>query len=721
MSEQAPCPDAARWKELLGGSLPEADQAALNGHLEGCRHCQQTLEGLAAGSEVWAGAARHLARGRPGDEAALRRVVADLEADADPPAASTSPGPGAEGALDFLSPPEKPGQLGRLGHYEVLEVIGRGGMGIVLKAMDAKLQRVVAIKVMAPQLAASAGARKRFRREAQAAAAVRDEHVIDIHAVEEANGLPYLVMEYVAGRSLQERLDQTGPLGLKEVLRIGMQAAAGLAAAHAQGLVHRDVKPANILLENGIERVKITDFGLARAADDAGLTQSGVIAGTPLYMAPEQALGEAVDHRSDLFSLGSVLYTCCAGRPPFAATTTRGVLRRVCEARPRPLREVNPEVPEWLAEALARLLARDPARRFQSAAEVAELLKQRLAELQQPAPAAGKPPAARRQRRRTAAALVLLLALAGLGLAEATGMTGVARTVIRAWTPAGSPPTPPPANPSPPALPPAPAASWPETVAALPADEQVKAVVARLQELNPGFDGLAVPSVTGDGVVWKLELRADELTDISPVRALAGLKGLECRSEKSGKLADLSPLKGLLLRGLDCRNTQVADLSPLQGMLLDNLALSGTHVSDLTPLTGMPLTSLQLGNTPVEDLTPLKGMPLKMLYVDRTRVKDLSPVAGAPLEHLVVADTSVADLSPLSGMPLKTLSCRNTAVRDLSPLRGMPLESLICARSRVLDRDVVRQNVDVLRSLKSLTTVNRQPAEEFLKRAERVP
>src|SRR5438128_3116664 len=129
-------------------------------------------------------------------------------------------------------------------------------------------------------------------------------------------------MQYVAGQSLKDKLDRQGPPELRQVLRIGMQIASGLAAAHKQGLVHRDVKPANILLENGVERVKITDFGLARAADDAILTQSGVVAGTPAYMAPEQAAGEQVDHRADLFSLGSVLYALCTGRPPFRAAGT---------------------------------------------------------------------------------------------------------------------------------------------------------------------------------------------------------------------------------------------------------------------------------------------------------------------------------------------------------------------------------------------------------------
>ena len=191
-------------------------------------------------------------------------------------------------------------------------------------------------------------------------------------------------MEYIAGVSLQDRLDRGGPLAVKEILRIGFQAACGLAAAHAQGLVHRDIKPANILLENHVERVKITDFGLARAADDASLTQSGVIAGTPMYMSPEQARGEAVDARSDLFSLGSVLYAMCAGRPPFRAAGSMAILRRVCEEEPTPIREVNPDAPDWLAEVIAKLHAKDPAGRFQTAAEAAEALGGRLAELQRP-------------------------------------------------------------------------------------------------------------------------------------------------------------------------------------------------------------------------------------------------------------------------------------------------------------------------------------------------
>ena len=287
-------------------------------------------------------------------------------------------------SLDFLQPSQRPESLGAIGGYDVLEVVGRGGMGIVLRAVDANLNRVVAIKVLVPELAGNPQARRRFLREAQAAAAVCHDHVVTIHGVDDDEKLPFIVMEYIVGQSLQQKIDKSGPLGLKETLRIGMQIAAGLTAAHKQGLVHRDIKPANILLENGVERVKITDFGLARASDEVAITQFGQIAGTPQYMSPEQAMGHSVDQRSDLFSLGSVLYTMCTGRPAFRADSTVAVLRRVCDETPRPISELNPDIPDWLVAIVERLMAKAPEQRFQSASEVANLLEQWLAHCQQP-------------------------------------------------------------------------------------------------------------------------------------------------------------------------------------------------------------------------------------------------------------------------------------------------------------------------------------------------
>lgn len=279
-------------------------------------------------------------------------------------------------ALGFLAPARRPDSLGRIGHYEVLEVLGRGGFGIVFRAFDETLQRVVAVKVLAPSMAATSPARKRFLREARHAGNVRHENVVQIHDISrDEERLPYLVMEFIPGETLQQRLDRTGPLEVAEILRISRQIATGLAAAHDMGLIHRDIKPSNILIDTGPqERVKITDFGLARAADDASISQSGVVAGTPMYMAPEQAKGDALDHRADLFSLGSVLYVMCTGRPPFRAESTLAVLKRVAEDDPRPIREIIPEVPEWLCRIIGKLHAKDPAERYQSAKEVAEVL-----------------------------------------------------------------------------------------------------------------------------------------------------------------------------------------------------------------------------------------------------------------------------------------------------------------------------------------------------------
>jgi hypothetical protein len=359
-----PCnPDALRL--LLADRLPPVAVGELESHLQHCAQCRRSLDGMVGGESWWSA------------------VRDNLSGTLDPDGYFGDGRP-ADDSLDFLAPSEDPSSLGRIGPYEVKGVLGRGGNGVVLKAFHPELNRSVAVKVIATVLAGSAAAKKRFVREAQAAAAVVHEHVIAVFNIEEANGLPYLVMEYVMGRSLQDRLDREGPLGLKEILRIGHQTAAGLAAAHAQGLVHRDIKPANILLENGVERVKITDFGLARAVADATLTQSGVITGTPHYMAPEQARGDAVDHRCDLFSLGSTLYAMCTGHPPFRADTPLAVLRRVTDEAPRPIRQESPDLPGWLEAIVARLMAKTPDERFQSAAEVALLFERCLAHVQQP-------------------------------------------------------------------------------------------------------------------------------------------------------------------------------------------------------------------------------------------------------------------------------------------------------------------------------------------------
>jgi serine/threonine-protein kinase len=406
MASLIQCPDARRWKDLLEGGLPEAEQTELKTHLETCESCQQEVEAVAADRQSWVQVAGHLSTPLPEHVPVLLHAMEELKAKTGPmeSAAADDPLP-----PNFFDPSAGPGSLGRLGHYEVTEVLGRGGMGIVLKAFDPLLHRSVAIKVMAPQLAGSAAARKRFAREAQAAASIRHENVIGIYAVQEWRGLPYLVMEYVDGVSLEERLRRTGPLPLEDILRIGAEVAAGLDVAHMRGLVHRDIKPGNILLEgrvaSGEGRVasgekepptathalgataKVADFGLARSLMDPRVTQSGLLVGTPQYMAPEQARGDPPDHRADLFSLGSVLYAMCTGRAPFRADNMLAVLRCVTDDTPTPVCEINPSIPDWLAAIIDRLHAKDPADRFQTAGEVAELLRQGLAHVRQPASA----------------------------------------------------------------------------------------------------------------------------------------------------------------------------------------------------------------------------------------------------------------------------------------------------------------------------------------------
>lgn len=342
-----------------------ADEHDVSEHIAKCGRCQGRLAELAADEDSWVEAASALR-----ETVAVSSVVIaiDSELPADIPVQAD------QVAMDFLLPAKHPELLGRIGRYDVERFIGAGGMGIVFKAYDTELHRPVAIKVLAPHLAHSGGARQRFAREAQSAAAVVHENVVPIHNVDAAGKLPFLVMQFVSGESLQSRLDREGPLGTDEVLRIGTQIAKGLAAAHAQGLVHRDVKPGNVLLEEHVDRVLISDFGLARAADDASVTRSGVIAGTPHYMSPEQARGAGIDTRSDLFSLGSVLYFMCSGRPPFRADGAMAVLHRICGERHRPIDEVNEQVPAALANLIDDLLEKEVSRRPRSAEAVANEL-----------------------------------------------------------------------------------------------------------------------------------------------------------------------------------------------------------------------------------------------------------------------------------------------------------------------------------------------------------
>jgi serine/threonine protein kinase len=280
----------------------------------------------------------------------------------------------------ILAPAQEADEIGRLGKYRVLKQLGRGGMGAVFLAEDPQLKRTVALKVMLPEVAASQSSRERFLREARAAAAIEHENIVTIYEVAEDRGAPFLAMQFLKGMSLDDYIKKGKPFTWAQIIRIGREIARGLDAAHQRGLIHRDIKPANIWLDaTAGGRVRILDFGLARPSEgNTSLTQSGLIVGTPTYMAPEQARAASLDGRADLYSLGCVLYRLCTGRVPFDGPDTMATLVTAAVDAPKPPREINPEVPAELNELILRLLEKDPAKRPGSAKAVAETLRTML-------------------------------------------------------------------------------------------------------------------------------------------------------------------------------------------------------------------------------------------------------------------------------------------------------------------------------------------------------
>jgi hypothetical protein len=290
------------------------------------------------------------------------------------------------------APPDQPlatRLAGALGDAYTIECeVGRGGMGVVYRARDERLQRRVAIKVLPPELAFQSDIRERFTREAQTAAKLSHPHIVPIHTVGEGHGLVYFVMGYVDGESVASRIRRRGKLPLEEVRRIMGESADALGAAHALSIIHRDIKPDNILLEGSRGRVMVTDFGIAKAlsgSSGATLTGAGVAIGTPAFMSPEQAAGEReIDGRSDLYSLGIVSYQMLTGELPFNAPTVAGILmKQITEPAPD-VRARRPDVPEDLALAVSRCLEKDPENRWPTADALRRALESRVVAGYQP-------------------------------------------------------------------------------------------------------------------------------------------------------------------------------------------------------------------------------------------------------------------------------------------------------------------------------------------------
>jgi WD40 repeat protein len=376
------CASTEELAQLLGGVLAEEQTTEFRAHLTDCLKCQILLDQLSdkPALQRWASSCRSLRLQAP-EEPELARLLEKLRA-APPTEAylGSSTSEMADASLTFLMPPEQEGDLGTLGPYRVLSELGRGGMGIVLLAYDRELRRTVALKVLPPDRADDM-ARARFVREARAAAGLDHDHIVPVYAVANPpDGPPYLVMPYIEGPTLAERIKAEGRLDPGAAARIGFQVAQGLAAAHRAGLMHRDIKPANIILDRGQGRAKIMDFGLARAtALPSGITQAGTVLGTPEYMSPEQiGAPDRIDERTDVYSLGVTLYEALTGEVPFRGVAHL-ILNQVLNDDPRPPRRLNDKIARDLETICLHCMEKEPGKRYASAAALAEDLERFLA------------------------------------------------------------------------------------------------------------------------------------------------------------------------------------------------------------------------------------------------------------------------------------------------------------------------------------------------------
>ena len=370
------CLNGAELEALLVGELSAADMSRLMRHVTGCAQCRARLQG--------AGFSDSQLRAQVVPDTLTCGTLLDQAADTGAHVGAT-PGPQPQAVRGeswghLLAPPQDPAELGRLGGYRVLRVLGSGGMGIVFEAEDPSLSRRVAIKVLRPG-DIDEWQRKRFVQEAQLAASLSSERIVTVHQVGEDRGCMFIVMELLKGEALEARLKRERSLPPVEALRIAREVAEGLAAAHSKHLVHRDIKPANVWLEakrpdESACRVKLLDFGVARPITvQEHLTIGGQIVGTPSYMSPEQACGLPVDERSDLFSLGCLIYVMLSGRSPFERSNYVEVLKAVVDEPVRSLVELLPGLPPQVDRLVQRLLNKESAVRPNTARQVVQEIR----------------------------------------------------------------------------------------------------------------------------------------------------------------------------------------------------------------------------------------------------------------------------------------------------------------------------------------------------------
>jgi serine/threonine protein kinase len=726
------CPSSDALVAFHTGELVPAELGDIARHIEHCSRCEERLQFLDGVTDPVL--------------AALRRGGGE----SDRPAPPVSPSPSflreaSSGAIRldsanasisyaFLDTAEGPGELGRLGHYRVLSLLGRGGMGMVFHAEDLHLRRPVALKVLSPNLGGGLEPRQRFLREARATAALRNDHIVTIYQVGQVNDVPYLAMELLRGEPLDAWLSRGAQPTLGETVRIGREIAEGLAAAHDAGLIHRDIKPANIWLEDrssvrgtAAPRVKILDFGLAQiVSDDVRLTKTGYIVGTPAYMAPEQARNEGVDARADLFSLGCVLYRLATGRQAFPGETTMAVLIALAVDRPPDMHTLNPQLPPPFCKLVEWLLAKNPADRPVSAHVVVDALSVIEQE--------------------TSAVALTATAAPGTDHGEAEGTQALS---------VETPPQTPLMQRAVPTRVAIPSAKVKPTGWGMRWNlRQILLVTSLLGLLALIVVGLMIPTRIGvlvvqgeDDVLARLDQQLVRVRDrrtgtetvlSSPAKGLplgeydveidpaAGLtaepstitieagRKTVVQVTPRAKPAVADPDRGLrawieetaALKGAMQAKTveeKLRERNPkfkgpfeprFEGDAIVEVRIDTKSITDLSPLRALKkLSILQAWSSDpaapdrLADLAPLAGMAISELSLKNTRVVDLTPLADlSQLTKLDLERASVTDLRPLQRCrKLETLGVGGTGIKTLAGLEGLPLKLLSMERTDVSD------------------------------------
>jgi serine/threonine protein kinase len=600
------------------------------------------------------------------------------------------------GSADGEALPPSPAEIAQyFPQLEILDILGEGGMGVVYKARQPNLDRIVALKILAAKYSLDATFAKRFQREAKALAKLNHPNIVAIFDFGQAGPYYFFLMEYVDGMNLRE-LEQSRRVTPEEALALVPKICDALQYAHDEGVVHRDIKPGNILVDSR-GRVKIADFGLAKLrgqeAPDTTLTTVGTVMGTPRYMAPEQMdTPDSVDHRADIYSLGVVFYELLTGEVPMGRFEP-------------PSQKV--EVDVRLDEVVLHSLERDVNRRYQHARDVKTDVET-ISDVREFVP--------RRQSNAKTWGVV-----ATVVIVIVTGFVALFATMAKAKK--ASPAQQSNKDAKVTASKPAPGTKPAEAPATAPRATPLETgSIARWQKV---LDDAGIRRrLTQNGAdLLELDLSQSDVADLSPLKGmpLAKLQMISCANVSNleplrgmpleelrvsrTKVSDLSPLSGMKLKRFWAANAPIQDIRPLAGMPLEYVDIQSTKVTDISPLKGMKINFLQLVTLKINDFTPVKGMPLEtfaasyfddlsliadaplqaLTLVSTGGLRDLGPLKGKQLVSLNMGGTSVSDLRPLAGMPLRSLGARGCPIRDLSPLSGMSIERLRLEDTPVTD------------------------------------